>query len=367
MKRPVRVFQVATGNVGSEMIGRIMEHADLELVGLHCYTPEKVGRDAGEIVGLPQIGVTATGTIDEIIAARPDVVTFHGVFPDFDLYERVLSAGINIVTTADWITGHHREQNHPHPSGKSPRIVLEEACQRGGSTFYGTGMNPGLCHVLGVIHSCDVANIKYVSVTESTPADCHHSVESWDNCGFRRPVDDPEVPRLLEVGSRVYADGVYLLADCFGVELDGPPEFTYELGACTEDIDLGWYFLPKGSLGACRLRYVGKVGGTPRIEAVIELAMSPKTDPRVNVKGCYITKIDADPVIYSKHLILPRPGTDFSTPEALASVGMTVTGMPALNSLRAVVEARPGCITSADLPLRAFAGSFELTPDATVS
>jgi len=81
MKRPVRVFQVATGNVGTEMIGRIMEHADLELVGLHCYTPEKVGRDAGEIVGLPEIGVTATGTIDEIITARPDVVTFHGVFP----------------------------------------------------------------------------------------------------------------------------------------------------------------------------------------------------------------------------------------------------------------------------------------------
>jgi len=37
MKRPVRVFQVATGNVGTEMIRRVMEHADLELVGLHCY------------------------------------------------------------------------------------------------------------------------------------------------------------------------------------------------------------------------------------------------------------------------------------------------------------------------------------------
>ena len=26
--------------------------------------------------------------------------------------------------------------------------------------------------------------------------------------------------------------------------------FSYELGACTKDVDLGWYFLPKGSLGA---------------------------------------------------------------------------------------------------------------------
>lgn len=358
MQRTIRVFQVATGNLGTEMIGRIARRPDLELVGLHCYTPEKIGRDACEIVGLPAIGVIATGSVDDIIAARPDVVTFHGVFPDFDLYERVLEAGINIVTTADWITGHHRDQNCPHPSGKPSTVVLEEACQRGGATFYGTGMNPGLCHILGVIHSCDVAEIRYVSVTESTEASCHHSVGSWDNCGFARPVDDPAVPRMLEIGTRVYADGVYLLADCFGAELDGPPEFVYELGACTEDIDLGWYFMAKGTLGACRLRYIGKVDGVPRIESIIELAMSPKTEPRIDVKGCYITKIDADPVIYSKHLILPRPGADFSSPEAFASVGMTVTGMPALNSIRAVVEAPPGCITSADLPLRAFAGRF---------
>ena len=52
MNAPVRVFQVATGNVGSEMIKRISTHPDLELVGLHCYSPEKIGRDAGELVGL---------------------------------------------------------------------------------------------------------------------------------------------------------------------------------------------------------------------------------------------------------------------------------------------------------------------------
>ncbi|KUI29298.1 dihydrodipicolinate reductase [Mycobacterium sp. GA-2829] len=360
MREPIRVFPVATGNVGSEMIGRIRDHADLELIGLHYYSPEKIARDAGEIAGLPPVGVTATETIDEIIAAAPDVVTFHGVFPDLDLYERVLSAGLTIVTTADWITGHHREQNNSHPSGRSEREVLEDACQRGGSTFYGTGMNPGLCHILSVIHSCDTAEIKYVSVTESTDASCHYSVGCWENCGFARPLDDPELPGMLEIGTRVYAYGVYLLADCFGVELDGPPEFVYELGACTESIDLGWWFLPKGSLGACRLKYIGKVNGAPRIESVIELAMSPKTDPEIKIRGCYITKIDADPAIYSKHLILPRPGTDFSSPEALASVGMTVTGLPALNSIRAVVEARPGCITGADLPLRALAGSFEM-------
>ena len=202
----IRVFQVATGNVGTEMIKRIASHPDLELIGLHCYTPEKVGRDAGEIAGLAPNGVIATGSVDDIIAAKPDVLTFHGVFPDEELYERVLEAGINIVTTADWITGHHRNQNHPHPSGKKTTEVLEAACQRGGSTFYGTGMNPGLCQILGVVHSADVADIENVTVIESVDVSCHHSVETWKEVGYGRPIDDPSIPGSLEKYTRVFSD-----------------------------------------------------------------------------------------------------------------------------------------------------------------
>ena len=116
----------------------------------------------------------ATGTVEEIIAAKPDVLTFHGVFPDEDLYVKVLEAGINIVTTADWITGWHRDTNHPHPSGKPVSQVLSEACAKGGATFYGTGMNPGLNQILGVVCSADVAEIENVTTIESVDVSCHH-------------------------------------------------------------------------------------------------------------------------------------------------------------------------------------------------
>lgn len=355
--RQVRVFQVATGNLGTEMIGRVQRHPDLELVGLHCYTADKVGRDAGEIVGLGPIGVLATGTVEAIIEAAPDCVTFYGVWPDFDLYERVLEAGIDIVTTADQVTGHHRDTNHRLPDGRVPTEVLEAACLRGGSTFYGTGMNPGLAQILSIVHSCDVADIEKVTCVESVDVSCHHSVDTWNNCGFGAPADDPEQARKLELGTRVFGDGVHLMADALGLTLDSV-DFECELGACTEDIDLGWFQLPKGSVGGAAFRYVGKVAGVPRIELGLEWQMTPRTEPKWDVQGCYITRIDGDPVIYSKHMILPKPGTDFSSVEAFAAIGMTVTGLPALNAIRAVVEARPGLITSADLPLRAFGGRF---------
>ena len=47
--KPIRVFQVATGNVGSEMIKRIAVRPDLELIGVHCYSPEKIGKDTHEV------------------------------------------------------------------------------------------------------------------------------------------------------------------------------------------------------------------------------------------------------------------------------------------------------------------------------
>ena len=66
----LRVFQFATGNVGSEMVGRIVDHPDLELVGLYCYSPDKVGRDAGEIVGMAPLGVIATGDLADVFRGQ---------------------------------------------------------------------------------------------------------------------------------------------------------------------------------------------------------------------------------------------------------------------------------------------------------
>lgn len=356
--RPLRVFQVATGNVGSEMIRRLGKRADLALVGVHCYTPDKIGRDVGTLVGLEPIGVVATGSIEDIVAAKPDVVTFHGVFPDEDLYLAVLEAGINIVTTADWITGHHRDLNHPHPSGRPWTEIIDEAAKRGGVSFYGTGANPGLNQILGIVSTMGVAEIENITTIESADVSCHHSVQTWKEVGYGLPVDDPALPGMLRKYTEVFADSVWLTADACGVELD-EVVFSYELGACTRDIDLGWYQMPQGSLGASYIKYRGLIDGVPKIETHLEWQMTPHTEPHWEIRGGYIAQIKADPQIYNKQLVFPAPGADFSNVDDLAAIGMTLTGMPALNALKAVVEAEPGIVTSADLPLRAFAGTFK--------
>ncbi len=354
--RPRRVFQVATGNVGSEMISRLRDHPDLELVGLHCYTPDKIGRDAGEIVGIGPLGVVATGRVEDIVSAAPDCVNFNGVWPDMDLFETVLDAGINVVSTADWITGHHRDRNFPLPSGRRPTDVIEAACRRGGATFYGTGMNPGLANILSVVSTAGMGRVDHLTVLESVDVSCHHSVDTWKNCGYGLPVDDPRVPAMLEKGCTVFGDALHLMADCLGLAID---DIVYEceLGACQQDVDLGWWQLAKGSVGASLSKFKGMVDGEPRIETHLEWQMVPDTEPSWKIQGCYVTTVKGDPNIVNRHMIFPADGTPFDA-RTFASIGMTITGLPALNSIGSVCDAPPGLVTSADLPLRAFAGRF---------
>ena len=46
--KPIRVVQWATGNIGTRSLRGVIEHPDLELVGVYVYGEDKIGRDVGE-------------------------------------------------------------------------------------------------------------------------------------------------------------------------------------------------------------------------------------------------------------------------------------------------------------------------------
>ena len=66
----IRVVHCGTGLTGREALRAIIEDPALELIGQYVSTPEKVGKDAGELCGLPPVGVQATGDLDELVEMR---------------------------------------------------------------------------------------------------------------------------------------------------------------------------------------------------------------------------------------------------------------------------------------------------------
>ena len=70
---PIRVVVAgATGWTGSALVAAIAKSGDLVLAG--AVARSAAGRDAGEAIGLPAIGVTVSASLAEAFAAPSDVV-----------------------------------------------------------------------------------------------------------------------------------------------------------------------------------------------------------------------------------------------------------------------------------------------------
>ncbi|MDT5410378.1 MAG: hypothetical protein QOG14_2598, partial [Mycobacterium sp.] len=138
-----RVVQFSTGNVGVHSLPAIIGRPDLELVGVHAASPDKIGRDAAELCGLSEpTGITATDDIDALIALKPDCVVYtaQGETRPMEVIEQMskfLSAGINIVATSMvWLVT-------PRQADDWLRVPLEQACEAGNASLYVNGIDPG--------------------------------------------------------------------------------------------------------------------------------------------------------------------------------------------------------------------------------
>lgn len=88
-----RVVQWTTGNVGRKSVHAVVANSDLDLVGCYAWSPDKVGRDAGELCDLDPLGVVATDDVDALLALKPDCVVYNPMFADVDELVRILGAG----------------------------------------------------------------------------------------------------------------------------------------------------------------------------------------------------------------------------------------------------------------------------------
>ena len=103
-------------------------------------------------------GVTATDDVDALLALGADCVVYNPMWPDVDEMVRILEAGVNIVSTAAFITGH---------SLGDGRSRIADACARGGSSVFGSGINPGFAELLAIVTAGVCDRIDKITVTES--------------------------------------------------------------------------------------------------------------------------------------------------------------------------------------------------------
>lgn len=342
MSAPLRVVQWTTGNVARQTVRAVVGRPDLALVGAYAWSPDKAGVDVGTLVGLDPVGVTATSSVEDLLALDPDCVVYTPLHVDVPELAALLRAGVDVVTSSELVTG--------RSLGPSAVEALSAAALEGGATLFGSGMNPGFAQLVAGVLAGMSLDVRHVRVTESVDTSLFAGDANMDDLGWGRPLGDPGHAADVEAAVRVFADGVDVLARMLGVSLEST-RCTVTLAAATRDLDLPGRPIAAGGVAGIDVRWSGWAGGREVVELAQRWVMGSGLEPDLPVEHGYLVEVDADPQVRAKVDIWPDQDLATLTPEAIHAIGMRITGVPVVNAIPAVVAAPPGLHTYATLPL----------------
>lgn len=347
-KMTYRVVQWSTGNVGKLALHGVIQHPDLELVGLWVHSADKVGRDAGELVGLPATGVKATNDVDALLALEPDAVSYTATgdlrpSEAIDDMCKILASGANVVATSVV------PLVFPPAADESIVARLEEACEAGGTTCFTSGIDPGFANdTLPLVLSGVCERIDELRVMEIVNYATYNQPQVlFETMGFAKPLDHQPVLLIPGILTLAWGNVVRQLAAGLGVEIEEIRETHVKVPA-PEDFDIPPGHVPKGTMAGLRFEVQGIVNGRPAIilEHVTRLRddIAPDWPYPLQGSGCYRVVIKGNPSTVCELLMHGEDG-DHNTGNLVA------TALRILNAIPAVCAAKPGLLSALDLPL----------------
>jgi 2,4-diaminopentanoate dehydrogenase len=331
-----RVAQWATGSVGLWSLREIIRNPDLELVALRVYSAEKLGRDAGVIAGGTPIGVRATNSIDDVIAARPDVVVHCAqAFGQQDQMLndvlQLLEAGLNVVTVSDYIS--------PGLQGEDLLARLDEAGRRGGATLHGTGIDPGfLCDRLPATLTGLSTEVDHIEMVEIADLRGHPNPSMiMDLLGFGLKPDDFQIDPShpgLQYCATMFPQAIYTLFKLLNVEWGHLGVAAPQLAVASRDLDVAAGTIAKGTIAGISWTFQGYRPGDPPSQPFATHQWSWYLEPglpdmpeahgryqiRLNIDGCPSLRTVIDITHPEDPFFMPTAGAAIrAIPEVVAA------------------------------------------------
>jgi 2,4-diaminopentanoate dehydrogenase len=336
---PIRVIQWTTGNIGRRSLHAIIGRQDMELVGVYAHGSDKVGVDAADLAGWPQpTGILATNDVDALLALRPDACCYNPLWPDIDELCALLEAGINVASSAGWITG-----------GKQTPADLQrirKACEHGQASIFGSGAHPGISNMVGMVLSGACERVDSITITESVDCSAYGSPGTMTAMGFSKPIGTPGLSESLRRESEVFAESAAMMADALGVTLD---RFTFDVTftEATGDSDLGFMRIPAGTVGGIMGYHRGWLGDRAIVNVGFNWTMGDHVVPPKKLAHGHVIEVAGVPNMRTVIHCLPPQDWD---EEGFMGLGMIYTALPVTNAVPSVVAAPAGIVTLADLP-----------------
>ncbi len=363
MGKQLRVVQWATGNTGCRALREVIRHPRLELAGVLTYSNEKAGKDAGVICGEAPTGVRLTTSRDEIFALKADCVLYMPrasgpaearsgltIGQVLDDVCTLLDAGTNIITT---VTDFHAG-GHPR-LGERGLARIRAACGKSGASLYATGTDPG--YVLEQIAYAFLASqsrVEAIEVIEYGDVSQRPSPGMiFDLMGFGKPLDQFSSDGWAQHLLAEYGGPLTRLAQAAGFTVDGTTA-RGEVAGAKEDVKIVAGDIKKGTVAAQRFIMAATSGGK-EIARLDQYAFVTREvdDPNWDIRKTgwrVIVKGDAP---FDADLTFPVPA------EKLGQFVPAYNANLPVNAIPYVCRARPGIVTTEELPPILPAGPLE--------
>ena len=340
-----RVIQWATGNLGRAAIEGIVSHPELELVGCWVHSPEKAGRDVGEIVGIAPVGVRATSDVDALLAMEAACVLYSPLLGKPRDVMRILESGKNVVTPLGWF--------FPDRNSKTT-AELEAACRRGGVTLHGTGIHPGgITERFPLMISALSRNIRHVRAEEFSDIRSYAAVNVVrDVMLFGKSPEAAAKSPMLRILGGGFEQSIRMIAFALGFDLDPETRTHHQMAVATGPIESPVGTLAPGTVAAQRFSWQGTVRGEPVVTAAVNWLMGEEhLDPPWTFgpeRERFEIEISGDPPAkVTFHGLHP---TDVRAAQK-RNPGMVATAIHCVSAIPFVCRAEPGILTYLDLPL----------------
>jgi 2,4-diaminopentanoate dehydrogenase len=336
-----RVVHCGTGNVGATALRAVIEHPDLELVGHYVSTPEKVGRDSGDLARVAPTGVTATGDWAEVLDLGADCLTYfgnsigreHEAITDLVPF---LERGTNVVTFSGFALA------HPGTAPPEERGPIEAACRAGASSCFFTGIDPGWATTDLAIASLATANrVDCVRVLElGWWGDYTAEFVCREYFGFGK---EPGFQPLLVTGGfieQMWTPTLQQLAEVLDVEIE-ELEVVYETDGLDHDVETGFGTVKSGTASVVHFELRALSGGRPfavveHVDCVARGVGAQWKLPFGPADLSYRIEVEGDP--------------SFTVELNFGKGGAMLSAMPVINAVPAVCAAPPGLLGPLDVP-----------------
>jgi len=343
-----RVGVWGTGNVGRPALRTVVANPLLELAAVIVSNRDKVGRDGGDLCGLPPLGVVATDDPASALRAGLDAVAYcaSGDFrPDeaLDDIEALLRAGVNVVSTSVY------PLYDPSSAPPELRQRMEDACRAGGASCFVSGIDPGFVNdalpllLAGLCESID--EIRAFEWFDYSYYDAADAVR--DLVGFGRPMENVPPMVLPGVPTMVWGGVLRLLARGLDARLDEVREVV-ERRPLERTVENRLGVFEAGTQGGLRFEVQGIIAGKARlvVEHVtrIDAAVAPDW-PRPEGAGAHGIRITGRPNIDLRVEAEDETGNR-------AGGGNSTAAARIVNAIPAVCAAAPGLLDALSIPLQ---------------